>query len=130
MDENQELTIFEKALIGIIPFTLVLALILFFVTGNDNSEVKSLTVGAAVSLIFNFWNYKTTAIISERYYRKLRGFSIFSFILRYLIIIAVIVLSCVYSDFNAIYIVFGFFEYPLFIIILSILSGKGGSQNA
>lgn len=129
MNNKDEITLFDKALIGIIPFTLFLALILYLVTGNEQGEVKSIVIGATTSLILNFWNYKTTMKISRNDFKKLRLFSIISFFVRYITIIAIILLAVLLSDFNAIYIVFGFFEYPLFIVIMSIVSGKEASEE-
>ena len=37
MKEKRELTLFDKAMIGVIPFTLLLAIILLFVTKNENA---------------------------------------------------------------------------------------------
>jgi len=127
-DDNSELTIFDKSLIGMIPFTIALSLLLFFITKNQHSEIKSLVLGTFVSMLLNYWNYRTIRRIGETDYKKLRSFSIFSFTIRYTIIIVLTVVSCVFSDFNVIYLFFGFIEYPLFITIISILEGKGGNK--
>ena len=129
MNETKELTVFDKALIGTIPFTLVLSVVLYFVTKNANSEVKSLVVGASLSLILNAWNYHSTMKIGTTDYRQLRVFSTFSFFLRGGLMIALILVACLLSNYNAIYIVFGYFEYPLFLSIFSLMQGKEAGKN-
>ena len=44
MKKKREWTLFDKALLGVIPFTLLLAIVLLFVTKNENSEIKSLII--------------------------------------------------------------------------------------
>ncbi|MBP5343414.1 hypothetical protein J6Y73_05765 [bacterium] len=128
MKEKKELTLFDKAMIGEIPFTLLLAVILLFVTKNENAEIKSLLVGAAISLVLNFFHVKLTMNISSSNYEKLKVFTIISYIARYLIYALVIVLGAYFSNFNPLYIIFGIIEYPLILIILSLTTLRGG-QN-
>ena len=131
LKEHKELTIFDKAIIGIIPFTFALSLILLIVTKNNNSEVKSLILGAAASLIFNYWHIKTSIKISNSInYEKLKAFTIFSYILRYFIYAVLIFIGWRLSNFNPMYIVFGITEYPLIMVIVSISSLRGEKMNA
>lgn len=124
MENKDSLNLFDQSLIVTIPFTIILSLVLFFVTGNNNSEVKSLIVGEVLSLILNLWNSRATLNIGLKDYKRLRSFSIISFILRYSIIIAFVLLSTTLSDFNPIYLVFGLCEYSIALTIISIFSGK------
>ena len=59
--KDNEITMFDKAIIAIVPFTILLSIILYFVTKNNNGEVKSIVIGALVSMVLNFWNYKRFA---------------------------------------------------------------------
>ena len=124
MENKDSLNLFDQSLIVTIPFTIILSLVLLFVTGNNNSEVKSLIVGEVLSLILNLWNSRATLNIGLKDYKRLRSFSIISFILRYSIIIAFVLLSTTLSDFNPIYLVFGLCEYSIALTIISIFSGK------
>ncbi len=128
MENKDSLNLFDQSLIVTIPFTIVLSVVLFFVTGNSNGEVKSLIVGEVLSLILNLWNSRATLNIGQRDYKKLKSFSIISFLLRYSIIIAFVLLSTTLSDFHPIYLVFGLCEYSIALTIISIFSGRR-SQN-
>lgn len=121
--KEKELSIFDKVFIGMIPFTIVLAILLYFITGNSSGEAKSIVIGGVTALILNYWNCKMTFKISENDYTKLKKFSIISFIIRYSIMIALIVIS-IFTDFNPIFLFFGFLEYPLLLFIISLFSDK------
>ena len=127
--KDNEITMFDKAIIAIVPFTIILSVILFFVTKNNNAEIKSIVIGALVSMVLNYWNYKTTLKIGREDYRKLKLFTTISFIARYLLMGILIFVACFFSDYNAIYIVFGILEYPLFLVIFGLLEGKGGREK-
>ena len=100
-------------------------------SGNNNSEVKSLILGAAASLIFNYWHIKTSIKISNSTnFEKLKAFTIFSYILRYFIYAILIFIGWRLSNFNPMYIVFGITEYPLIMVIVSISSLRGEKMNA
>lgn len=129
MNENKKLTIFDKALIGIVPFTFILAILLFFITGNNNGEVKSVVVGALATLLLSYWNYRMTTKISEENYQKLKVFSIVSFIVRYTIMVGLLVIA-LFTSYNPIYMLFGFIEYPLLILVFSLSGGKGDENGA
>ena len=126
---NNELSIFDKAVIAIIPFTMIVSIIIYFVTKNNNAEVKSLVIGSITSMVLNYWNYKLTFTISEKNYRKLKIYTALSFIIRYSIIGLLVFVACYFSDFNPIYILFGVIEYPLFLIIFGTLDSKGGKDK-
>ena len=127
--KNNELSIFDKAVIAIIPFTLIVSIIIYFVTKNNNAEVKSLVIGSITSMVLNYWNYKLTFVVSEKNYKKLKLFTILSFIIRYSIIGLLVFVACYFSDFNPIYILFGVIEYPLFLIIFGSLNTRGGKDK-
>ena len=127
--KDNEITMFDKAVIAIVPFTILLSVILYLVTKNNNAEVKSVVIGALVSMVLNYWNYKTTLKIGRENYRKLKLFTTISFIVRYLLMGVLIFVACFFSDYNAIYILFGILEYPLFLIIFGLLEGKGGKDK-
>lgn len=129
MKKKREWTLFDKALLGVIPFTLLLAIVLLFVTKNENSEIKSLIIGAVTSLVLNFWHIKLTLNVTEKNVEKLKLFTILSYVIRYAIYALVILLATFLSDFNPMYIIFGICEYPLIMVILSLTSLKG-EQNA
>lgn len=126
---NNELSIFDKAVIAIIPFTTIVSIIIYFVTKNNNAEVKSLVIGSITSMVLNYWNYKLTFAISNKNYKKLKLFTILSFIIRYSVIGLLVFVACYFSDFNPIYILFGVIEYPLFLIIFGTLESKGGKDR-
>ena len=128
MKEKRELTLFDKAMIGVIPFTLLLAIILLFVTKNENAEIKSLLIGAFASLILNFWHIRLTYNISKNNADKLKLFTTLSYILRYVVYALIIALGTIFGGFNPLYIIFGILEYPLIMIIVSLTSLKG-EQN-
>lgn len=127
--KDNEITMFDKAVIAIVPFTILLSVILYLVTKNNNAEVKSVVIGALVSMVLNYWNYKTTLKIGRENYRKLKLFTTISFIVRYLLMGVLIFVACFFLDYNAIYILFGILEYPLFLIIFGLLEGKGGKDK-
>ena len=127
--KDNEITMFDKAIIAIVPFTIVLSVILYLVTKNNNAEVKSIVIGAVVSMVLNYWNYKTTLKIGRDDYKKLKLFTTISFIARYLLMGTLVFVACFFSDYNVIYILFGILEYPLFLIIFGLLEGKGGKAK-
>ena len=121
---KKEITLFDKAILCIIPFTIVLAIALLLITGNNNSEVKSLVIGASSAIILNFWHTKMTIKISKENPDKLKRFTIFSYFIRYFIYGAIIVVGVMFSDFNPIYMIFGISEYPLMVLVLSLIMIK------
>lgn len=125
MKEKRELTLFDKAMIGVIPFTLLLTIILLFVTKNENAEIKSLLVGAFASLLLNFFHVKFTYNISNNNLNKLQLFTVLSYILRYVVYALIILLGTLYGGFNPLYVLFGILEYPLIIIIISLTTLRG-----
>ncbi len=127
--KDNEITMFDKAIIAIVPFTIILSVVLYFVTKNNNAEIKSLVIGSLVSMVLNYWNYKTTLKLGRENFRKLKLFTTISFIARYLLMGILIFVACFFSNYNAIYIVFGILEYPLFLVIFGLLEGKGGKEK-
>lgn len=127
--KDNEITMFDKAIIAIVPFTIILSIILYFVTKNNNAEVKSIVIGALVSMVLNYWNYKTTLKLGRENYKKLKLFTTISYIARYLLMGILVFVACFFSNYNAIYILFGILEYPLFLMIFGLLEGKGGKAK-
>jgi len=127
--KDNEITMFDKAIITIVPFTIILSIILYFVTKNNNAEVKSIVIGALVSMVLNYWNYKTTLKLGRENYKKLKLFTTISYIARYLLMGILVFVACFFSNYNAIYILFGILEYPLFLMIFGLLEGKGGKAK-
>lgn len=127
--KDNEITMFDKAIIAIVPFTIILSVVLYFVTKNNNAEIKSLVIGSLVSMVLNYWNYKTTLKLGRENFRKLKLFTTISFVARYLLMGILIFVACFFSNYNAIYIVFGILEYPLFLVIFGLLEGKGGKEK-
>lgn len=125
MKRFKDAQIFEKAAFLMLPLTIVLSITLYFVTRNNNSEIKSLILGAISSLALNVWHMKTTISISKNNPKRLKGFTVFSYIFRYVLYAALIVLSTVFSNFNPVYILFGIIEYPIVMMILSLTLIKG-----
>ena len=126
---DRELTLFDKAIIFCVPFTLLLSVILFFVTKNTNAEIKSLVIGSTISIILNYGNYKLTFKVQQENYKRLRLFVTFSYIIRFLILGAIIFVACYFADYNVVYILFGVLEYPVFLIIMALLESKGGEKH-
>ena len=127
--KDNEITMFDKAIIAIVPFTIILSIILYFVTKNNNAEVKSIVIGALVSMVLNYWNYTTTLKLGRENYKKLKLFTTISYIARYLLMGILVFVACFFSNYNAIYILFGILEYPLFLMIFGLLEGKGGKAK-
>ena len=121
---KKEITLFDKAILCIIPFTIVLAIALLLITGNKNSEVKSLLIGASSAIILNYWHTKMTIKISQDNPKRLKRFTIFSYFIRYLLYGGIIVIGVFLSDFNPIYMIFGISEYPLMVLVLSLIMIK------
>ena len=126
---DRELTLFDKAIIFSIPFTLILSVILFFVTKNNNAEIKSLVIGATVSIVLNYGNYKLTFKIQQENVTKLKLFVPLSYVIRFVILGTIIFVACFFADYNVIYIIFGVLEYPVFLIIMGLLESRGGAKN-
>jgi len=118
---KKEVSLFDKAILCIIPFTIVLAIALLLITGNNNSEVKSLIIGAASAIILNFWHTRMTIKIANNNPKRLKLFTILSYTFRYLIYGGLIVLGVFLSDFNPVYMIFGIAEYPLMVLVLSLI---------
>ncbi|MCR5741947.1 MAG: hypothetical protein K6G38_05785 [Gammaproteobacteria bacterium] len=129
MNDN-ELSIFDKAVIAIIPFTIVVSIIIYFVSKNNNAEVKSLVVSSLTSIVLNYWNYKLTFKVSEKNYQKLKLYTVLSFITRYAVIGILVFVACYFFEYNLIYMLFGVLEYPLFLMIFgSFEGGIGGGRK-
>ena len=126
---DRELTMFDKAIIFSVPFTVVLSIILFFVTKNNNAEIKSLVIWATISIVLNYGKYKLTFKIQSENVNKLRVFVPLSYVIRFLILGAIIFVACFFADYNVIYIIFGVLEYPVFLIIMGLLDSRGGAKN-
>ena len=107
---KKEVTLFDKAIFCVIPFTIVLAIALLLITGNNNSEVKSLIIGAVSAIVLNFWHTKVTYKISKENPSSLKRFTIFSYTFRYFVYAGLIVVGVLLSDFNPIYMMFGICE--------------------
>lgn len=121
MENKDSLTVFDKALIWTIGLTIVLSIVLFFVTGNKNGEVKSLVIGEVLSLCLNLWHSRTILSIDKD---RLKFFSIFSFIIRYTIMIIFVVVAAIFGGFSPIYLVVGLSLYAITLTILSIFGEK------
>ena len=128
MNDN-ELTLFDKAIIAVVPITLLLSVILFIVTGNQNAEIKSLVLGAITSMVLNYGNYKLVFKVQQTNYRKLKLFTVLSYTIRFLVLGILTAVACIFSDYNVIYILFGIAEYPIFLIVFGLLDGKGGKRK-
>lgn len=118
---KKEVSLFDKAILCVIPFTIVLAIVLLLITGNKNSEIKSLLIGALSAIVLNYWHTKMTFKITNENPNGLKRFTIFSYFFRYFVYGGLMVVGILLSDFNPIYMMFGICEYPLMILILSLL---------
>ncbi len=125
MKRFKEAMIYEKAAFLMIPATIIISIALYFITKNNNAEIKSLVLGAVLSLALNVWHTKTTISISKNNPKRLKAFTVFSYIARYSVYAAMIVMLTLLSNFNPVYTLFGIIEYPIVMMILSFTLIKG-----
>jgi len=121
----KEMTLFNKTLFGVIVLTLVLSVVLFFVTRNENGEVESLIIGSITSLFLNYYHVKSVIKISNNNISKLKSFVIISYIARYLIYGILVLLGWLVTPFNPVYIMFGIVLYPTVTLVMSLTLVKG-----
>lgn len=129
MERNRELTTIDKVVIIMVPFTILLSVILYFITHNTNSEIKSIVLGSLISMVLNYANHKLTLKVAKDDYTKLKLFVTLSYFIRFLILGLFVFVACYFSDFNVIYMLFGILEYPLFLVFISMFTFKGGKKT-
>lgn len=125
MKKMTDMTLFERTLIGMIILTVVLVVVLFFVTGNENGEVLSLSIGAILIVVLEYYHIHTLVNISKNKPQKLKSFTLISYFLKFLIIIGVVFLGYKLDRFNFIYIIFGIALYPTMNLISTLTYIKG-----
>ncbi len=128
INETKGMSAYIKTLIVVIILVLFLSLVLYFVTGNENAEVKSLLIGAITVLLLSYWHIRTTIKISIKKPEMLKKFTITSYVIRYIIFFLVVFLAYKFADFNPIYIVFGMALYPIINLMFSLSLIKGNKE--